>query len=312
MRLIASDLDGTIVGHDGKISARTVAAFDAARDAGVGIVFVTGRPPRWLDPLVDHLGHDGLVICSNGAVLYDLGKRRVLSRTTIAAADVYDARERIEGSFPDARFALESLAGFVVEPGFLDIESIELTELQPQWIRDVLPRRARVTGDVEEEIPDDESVVKFLAKHPTLTPDAFLAEVRDLVGDLVAVTHSSPGVALVEMAPRGIDKSVTLARYAQHHGIDAADVYAFGDMPNDRQMLRWAGHGYAMAGGHPEAREAADSVAPPFDEDGVAQVIERVLSANGHREVATTSTATATAATPTSTAAPDPQDPARA
>ncbi|WP_188664545.1 HAD family hydrolase [Tersicoccus solisilvae] len=301
MRLIASDLDGTIVGHDGKISARTVDAFAAARAAGVGIVFVTGRPPRWLDPLVDQLGHEGLVICSNGAVVYDLGQRRVLDRTTIAADDVYAARERIEQAFPDARFALESLAGFVVEPGFLDIESIELRELAPQWIADVLPRRARVTDGVEEEIPDDESVVKFLAKHPTLTPDDFLGHVRGLVSDLVAVTHSSPGVALVEMAPQGIDKAVTLARYAERHGIDAGDVYAFGDMPNDRQMLRWAGHGYAMASGHPEAREAAANLAPPFDEDGVAQVIEGVL-ASGHD------------ADPPSPAAPspEPQDPARA
>ncbi|MEH0109661.1 HAD family hydrolase [Tersicoccus sp. MR15.9] len=284
MRLIASDLDGTIVGHDGKISPRTVAAFDAARAAGVGIVFVTGRPPRWLSPLVDQLGHDGLVICSNGAVIYDLGERRVLSRTTIAAADVYAVRERIEQAFPDARFAFESIAGFVVEPGFLDIESIELTELEPQWIRDVLPERARVAADVEEELPDDESVVKFLAKHPTLTPDDFLAQVRELAGDLVSVTHSSPGVALVEMAPLGIDKGVTLARFAERRDIAAADVYAFGDMPNDRQMLRWAGHGYAMASGHPEAREAAAHLAPPFAEDGVAQVIERVLAADDHSD----------------------------
>ncbi|OMH32447.1 HAD family hydrolase [Tersicoccus sp. Bi-70] len=281
MRLIASDLDGTIVGHDGKITARTVAAFDAARAAGVGIVFVTGRPPRWLDPLVDQIGHEGLVICSNGAILYDLGQHRVLSRTTIAADDVFEVRQRIEQAFPDARFALESIAGFVVEPGFLDIESIELTELEPQWISDVLPRRARVAADVEEEIPDDESVVKFLAKHPTLTPDEFLAQVRELVSDVVAVTHSSPGVALVEMAPHGINKAVTLARYAEHHDIEASEVYAFGDMPNDRQMLRWAGHGYAMASGHPEAREATANLAPPFAEDGVAQVIERVLAADG-------------------------------
>jgi len=72
MRLVASDIDGTILGHDGKISDRTVRAFHACRDAGLELVFVTGRPPRWLHPLQDQLGHTGTVICSNGAVVWDL------------------------------------------------------------------------------------------------------------------------------------------------------------------------------------------------------------------------------------------------
>ena len=72
MRLVASDIDGTILGHDGKISDRTVRAFHACRDAGVELVFVTGRPPRWLHPLQEQLGHTGRVICSNGAVVWDL------------------------------------------------------------------------------------------------------------------------------------------------------------------------------------------------------------------------------------------------
>ena len=72
MRLVASDIDGTILGHDVRISDRTVRAFHACRSAGVELVFVTGRPPRWLHPLEEQLGHTGTVICSNGAVVWDL------------------------------------------------------------------------------------------------------------------------------------------------------------------------------------------------------------------------------------------------
>ena len=102
---------------------------------------------------------------------------------------------------------------------------------------------------------------------------------RPAVAHLVSTTHSAPTIALLEMAVPDIDKSVTLARYAADRGIDAADVVAFGDMPNDVQMLGWAGHGYAMASGHPDALAAANLVAPPFEDDGVARVLEERLAA---------------------------------
>jgi hydroxymethylpyrimidine pyrophosphatase-like HAD family hydrolase len=95
------------------------------------------------------------------------------------------------------------------------------------------------------------------------------------------VTHSAPTVAMLELAVPGINKAVTLADYAASLGIDAADVVAFGDMPNDIEMLRWAGHGYAMASGHPEAIRAAGQQAPHFDDDGVAQILEEKLAALG-------------------------------
>lgn len=77
MRLIASDIDGTILGHDGTISQRTIDAFQSAAAAGIEIVFVTGRPPRWLDPIREQIGHTGTVICSNGAVTYSLESETV-------------------------------------------------------------------------------------------------------------------------------------------------------------------------------------------------------------------------------------------
>ena len=81
------------------------------------------------------------------------------------------------------------------------------------------------------------------------------------------------------MGPLGVNKAVTLAEYAAARGIDAADVVAFGDMPNDVEMLGWAGAGYAMASGHPQALAAAALQAPRFEDDGVAQVIESRLAA---------------------------------
>ncbi|MHA7179732.1 HAD family hydrolase [Arthrobacter sp. MDB2-24] len=265
MRLVASDMDGTVVGNDGKMSDRTIQAFRACIDAGVDVVFVTGRPPRWLQPLRDQLGHTGTVICSNGALTYDLESDRILDAKLLKPEDVYAARDIIRGLFPAATFAAETVSGFKIESGFADSATSELL--------------GGITAEPFEESLPGEDVVKFLAREREISPDEFLAAVRPAVAHLVSTTHSAPTIALLEMAVPHINKSVTLARYAAERGIDAADVVAFGDMPNDVQMLDWAGHGYAMASGHPDALAAANLVAPPFDEDGVAQVLEERLAA---------------------------------
>jgi Cof subfamily protein (haloacid dehalogenase superfamily) len=268
MRLVASDIDGTILGHDGKISDRTVRAFHACRDAGVELVFVTGRPPRWLHPLEEQMGHTGTVICSNGAVVWDLEADQVVSARTLSTESVLEIRRIIKQLRPAALFAAETLTGFHLEPGFIENGSSELlAEFTP--------------APLAETLANDDGVVKFLAIVREGTPDDFLAEVGPAVAHLAAATHSSPGVAMLELSLPGVNKAVTLAEYATSLGIDAADVVAFGDMPNDVEMLRWAGHGYAMASGHPEAIRAAGQQAPHFDDDGVAQILEARLAALG-------------------------------
>ena len=269
MRLVASDIDGTILGHDGRISERTIRAFNACRVAGVELVFVTGRPPRWLYPLQEQLGHSGTVICSNGAVLWDLAAERALSAQALDIATVMETRRIIKGLRPDALFAAETLNGFHLEPGFIENGTSEiLSEFTP--------------APLASTLGDDDAIVKFLAvTRSGTTPDDFLALVQPAVAHLVATTHSAPKTALLEMSVPGVNKAVTLAQYATSRGIEPNEVVAFGDMPNDVEMLRWAGEGYAMASGHPEAISAAGQLAPHFDDDGVAQILEAKLASLG-------------------------------
>lgn len=270
MRLVASDIDGTILGHDGKISDRTVRAFHACRDAGLELVFVTGRPPRWLHPLQDQLGHTGTVICSNGAVVWDLEADRMLSARTLDLDAMFEVRRIIKQLRPSALFAAETLTGFHLEPGFIENGSSEL-------LAEFTPAPLHTT------LTEGDSIAKFLAIVREGTADEFLAEVTPAVAHLAAATHSAPNMALLELSLPGVNKAVTLAEYAASLGIGAADVVAFGDMPNDIEMLRWAGHGYAMASGHPEAIRAAGQQAPHFDDDGVAQILEAKLTELGVR-----------------------------
>lgn len=260
MRLLASDLDGTLVGASGVLSPRTRAALDACDAAGVPVVFVTGRPPRWIDKIVD--GRSGVVICANGALILDLPTRSILEATTIDPAAVIEVATRLRQVMPTATFALETLEGFAMEPGY-------------QRPYDDGPT---AYGALSELLDGPVQVVKILLRVPNSRSDDLLATARPVLSGLAAPTHSNASDGLLEIGALGVSKAAALARIAEHLGIDAEQVAAFGDMPNDVEMLRWAGLSYAMSGAHPEAIAAAKALAPPCEEDGVAQVVEVLLA----------------------------------
>ncbi len=264
MRLVASDIDGTILGSDGRITPRTVRALHACEAAGVELVFVTGRPARWLTPLVDQLGHSGTVICSNGALVFDLETMSVVSAEAIRRDTLLEVRDIIRGLFPETAFAAETTAEFVMETAFAEPRHRALLD----QVRH---------GDLAELVGEDE-VVKFMAKIEGISAEEYLDGVAPHIAHLVAVTHSAVDMTMLEMAALGVNKAVTLAEYAHALGIRPEEVVAFGDMPNDVEMLSWAGEGYAMSSGHPLALAATVLHAPGLEDDGVAQVLERKLA----------------------------------
>ena len=261
IRLVATDLDGTLLQPDSTVSLRTLAVIDAVDALGVQVVFVTGRPLRWMESLWRHVGDHGLAICSNGGVLYDVPGRSVIEAKTIPRDVGLSVAERVRAAVPGSHFALEKTTGFGREDTF------------------PVPPRADETDRPEvgplEAIFDDD-VVKLLALHQVHTPLDYWQRVERAVGTAVTTTWSSTN-ALVEMSGADVTKASTLAQLCQDRGIASEEVLAFGDMPNDIALLRWAGTSYAMENAHPQARAAADHLAPRNDEDGVAQVLERLL-----------------------------------
>lgn len=264
VRLVASDIDGTILTSSGIIRPRVIAALHRAQDAGLALVFVTGRPTRWLTPIEEQIGHAGMVICSNGSVLYDMEARQIVSAQTIPASSARTVAGVLRSEFTGLGFGLETLDGYRVDP---------------VYSRNFPPGVDCRVGDIDELLADSPRIVKMLARW-TGDGDEFLTRAKELLAGVVTPTHSSPREALLEMSPLGIDKAHALAGYATSLGLTASEIIAFGDMPNDIEMLRWAGRGYAMAGGHPAAIAAAPEIAPSIGEDGVAQVLEGLLAEN--------------------------------
>ncbi|MDF6043543.1 Cof-type HAD-IIB family hydrolase [Streptomyces sp. JH14] len=266
-RLVATDLDGTLLRDDKTVSDRTVAALAAAEEAGIEVFFVTGRPARWMDVVSDHVHGHGLAICANGAAVADLHaggkllKVRPLERG--AALAVVHA---LRAAAPGTTFAVELTTGIHYEPAY------------PPFHVDPGATVAIAEKLLHEETPGSGvPVLKLLAHHTELAPDDFLDVARAAAGDVASFTRSSP-TALLEVSGLGVSKASTLALCCAERGISPAEVVAFGDMPNDVEMLSWAGTSYAMANAHPAALAAASGRTVTNNEDGVAVVVERLVA----------------------------------
>ncbi len=260
--LVATDLDGTLVRSDLSLGARTVEVVERLEQAGAVFVMVTGRPPRWMAQVADQTGHRGLAVCANGAILYDLHTERVVRADLLDPAAALAVVDALRRDLPDIGFAVEKGPRGGVAGTF----AREATYI-PRWDN----------GEVAvEEITAMVSggVVKLLARSEGHGSDELLAAARSVLGDSAELTHSSSG-GLLEISAPGISKASGLASVAADLGIEAGDVIAFGDMPNDLPMLAWAGHAVGMANAHPEVLAAVDEVTASNDDEGVAQVLER-------------------------------------
>ncbi|MEV4921908.1 Cof-type HAD-IIB family hydrolase [Streptomyces roseoverticillatus] len=266
-RLIATDLDGTLLRDDKTVSERTVAALAAAEAAGIEVFFVTGRPARWMDVVSDHVHGHGLAICANGAAVVDLRDgARFVDVHPLGRAEALAVVHAVRAAAPGSSFAVERTTGFHYEPEY------------PPFFLDP----GAVVAPAEKLLAEDsgctEPILKLLASHPDLGPDEFLTIARTAAGEHGSFTRSSP-TALLEISGLGISKASTLARCCAERGIAPEEVVAFGDMPNDLEMLDWAGTAYAMANAHPDVLAVTAHHTVANNEDGVAAVIEQILEA---------------------------------
>ncbi|MGI5469858.1 Cof-type HAD-IIB family hydrolase [Streptomyces sp. CA-132043] len=265
-RLIATDLDGTLLRDDKTVSARTIAALAAAEEAGIEVFFVTGRPARWMDVVSDHVHGHGLAICANGAAVVDLHRgRRIVEVRALQRDAAVAVVEALRAAAPGTSFAVERTGGIHYEPQYPPFH------LDPGAL--IAPVEKLLGEEFEKA---DEPVLKVLAHHSELDPDVFLALAREAAGHLASFTRSSP-TALLEISGAGVSKAGTLARCCAERGIAPDEVVAFGDMPNDIEMLAWAGTSYAMSNAHPDVLAATTHRTAGNNEDGVAAIIERLI-----------------------------------
>jgi HAD superfamily hydrolase (TIGR01484 family) len=258
-RLVATDLDGTIIRGDGTISARTVAAFARVEAAGARFVLVTGRPPRVMPGIAAAFGHRGTAICSNGALTYDMRSDAVIAGRLITPANLAAAARALRAAVPGIGIAVEYADGHAADDVFEEISFY---------------------ADLPIARPGDEALfsrpaAKLLGRHLGYTPDELLALAAPALDGLVNASHSN-GKGLVEAAAVGVSKATAVAEFAARYGAGPESVLAFGDMPNDLPLLSWAGVSCAVANAHPDVLAAATRVIGSNDADGVARYLEEI------------------------------------
>ena len=263
--LIASDVDGTLIDDNNLVPELVRTMISKATSAGATFVIATGRPPRWIAEITDQLDFEPYAVCANGAIVYDAATDRILHSETLAASVLEKLAEFAYQQIPGCGLAVERVgnsAHDAATPPFVATSGYKHAWLNPDHIEmseaDVLSRDA----------------VKMLVRRPEMTSDEMARRMAAVVGDLADVTYSTDN-GLIELAAPGVSKASGLQVLARlrHLPVDAS--IAFGDMPNDIEMLRWATRGFAMADGHQAAIDAADEIAPDNNSGGVGQVLTR-------------------------------------
>ncbi|MEV4494954.1 HAD hydrolase family protein [Micromonospora arborensis] len=265
-KLIATDLDGTLVRSDDTVSAYTHGVLDRVRAAGIPVVGATGRGPRLTELTRNDIrAADFLVLAGGG---------RVVDQSDPTGPLV----------LRDERLPAEVLARLLAD---LEAEVGPLTVM----VEASDEHDAPLWGDYHESWPYQDrfearsraeclscDVIKAFARTADHHVDELLAVARRIVPPQVA-TLTQAGLGFIEICPPGVDKATGLAVVAQSLGVDPADVLVFGDMPNDLPMFEWAGWSrVAVANAHPALRAVADEITLRNDDDGVAVYLDRLLS----------------------------------
>ncbi|WP_245769546.1 HAD family hydrolase [Streptomyces indicus] len=262
-KLVATDLDGTLLREDHTVSQRTRDALAAATEAGAAHIVVTGRAVPWTRHILDDLGYEGLAVCGQGAQVYHAGEHRLLTSVTLDRQLAGLALAKIEAEVGPLSLAAsrDGVDGDVlIGPGYQAQEGplpyVPIKDASELW---------------------SAPLNKVYVQHPELTDDELWAVAHRVAGELVGVTMAGAGI--VELLPLGLSKATGLSLAARRLGRKAADTIAFGDMPNDIPMFGWAAHGVAMANAHEELKAVADELTLSNEEDGIAVVLERLLGA---------------------------------
>jgi Cof subfamily protein (haloacid dehalogenase superfamily) len=270
-RLVATDLDGTLLSSDGEVTLRTRAALEACWAAGIPVVGVTGRGPRLLDSVRGVLDGRGIAVLAQGGYVVDLERDEVLRAVGLPRDRATAVVERIEEVAGELLVAVEDAAEQAEARGPLRVQH-EFGWPYPEPMH-LLPRH---------QVLPPGPVLKVFLRSAALGQDELLARARGAVDPAEAeVTHA--GLGFIEVLPPGVTKATGLAIALGHHGVDLADVLVFGDMPNDLPMLtavrEAGGRAVAVANAHPAVRAAAPGLTSGNDADGVARYLEAVLGA---------------------------------
>lgn len=264
IRLVATDLDGTLLAPDGGVRARTAAAVEEARRCGVHVVAVTGRPPQATWGIIEAAGLGPMAVCSNGAAIVATEGRELLHVYDLPGRVAAGLVDLVRAAEPEIRLAADNLDVFSHEVRFFDgpvewdEELHEVTDIRPVVLAG--------------------GCVKLIGRVPGLGPMELIRRLEIEIADEGHVTTS--GLDWVDIGAPGISKAFALEWVCAELGVGVDEVIAIGDNHNDLSVLGWAGTAMAPANAVPEALAVAARVLPSNADEGVAVLLEEIAQAH--------------------------------
>lgn len=266
IKLIAIDLDGTLLDNQKRISARNKLALKQAKEKGIKIVLCTGRPLRAIEPFLeelDLLNEGDFSITFNGGLVQKNDTGEVIERAALNVADIHTLVDLAK----ELDLPMDVLSQDTVI--ILNPSEKHLT-LYPE-MSPLLNREEGIASELVEGRLYNKVVVAY---HPEYL-DQQIQKIPDVIKEAYEVIKTREN--LLEFMPKGITKAYGISLLAKDLGITVDEVMCIGDEENDLPMIEYAGIGVAMANAIPRVKEIADVVTASNEEDGVAQVIEKYV-----------------------------------
>ncbi|KAI8576736.1 hypothetical protein K450DRAFT_201752 [Umbelopsis ramanniana AG] len=272
VELVCTDVDGTIVATvypKTEISQRTLDAIKSVCDQGIKFIIASGRPLRTMLPVAEQLDYNGIMICLNGALVYDYQKKMELysiSMTPSTVTELIIDSIRIFGSH--VGFGIESGNTFLCDKKYFSLRELYINH------------EYRLFDNPVEMSKAIEKAEKLIIIHENLSSAKLYPQLLDHFGDSqwqskIRISLGHP--RFIDISAAGVTKGVALKKMCEGLNILPENVVSFGNMLNDTEMLHYAGRGIAVADAHPQLLDKADEITDTCENDGVAMVLESIL-----------------------------------
>lgn len=262
-RLVFCDLDGTVASFDGQVQPAVRQAMQAVVDSGAWITISTGRGFQLVKSYLGRVAINAPLICCNGGLIVEPSTRRVLHLQPMPLPLAHDMARLAQEEGIEMWFYLADMETM------MEKRSGDLTfELRRDGVT------VRQVPDPILELTQPPHKVLIVSRSPQATP-ALVERLQNYVGDRARLVSSGPYWA--EVILPGVSKARAMSWVAKHLGVERDETIAIGDGDNDVEMLEWASLSIAMGNAMPAARAAADWIAPPVEENGVAVALERFV-----------------------------------
>ncbi|WP_297421546.1 sugar-phosphatase [Clostridium sp.] len=264
-KLIALDMDGTLLTTDKKVSARNKKAIKAAEEKGVKIVLASGRPlaglTKFLEEL-DLLKDEDYVLSFNGGLVQNTKTKKIVSKVSLKGSDlkiIYNISKELN----------INIHAFSASEGLIAPKTSQYTEYEATL------NGIDFTIKDFNEIDDDEDIIKVMMIDPQEILDPAIEKLPSELYEKYSVFKSAP--FFLEFTNKEVDKGLGLKKLGEYLGIKREEIIACGDAGNDLSMVKYAGLGVAMDNATPEVKEEANFITTSNDENGVANVIEKFI-----------------------------------